>query len=186
MNTVHGMHSKDNVGLLDFSKRRLPLLWYSPLSYGKKRQGEMTNETKTPPIDISGKNSGRMGRMENLKPWKPGQSGNPKGCPPKAVRLSAILEAHLNDIADKDAKKRPWKELFVEAVVKMAIKGNGTVIREIFDRIDGKIPLPLRHGGDKSEPLLGRYMTREHVRRIGQAVLDAAERWEDTDPTSTV
>lgn len=144
----------------------------------------MTNDTKTSPTDVSGKNSGRRGRIENLRPWKSGQSGNPKGCPPKAVRLSAILEAHLETISPEDVKKRPWKQLFIEAVVKAAMKGSGTAIKEIFDRIDGKVPLPLHHGGDKGGPILGRHMSREQVKRIGMAVLNAAEHWEDDDDGS--
>jgi hypothetical protein len=33
--------------------------------------------------------------IQNLKPWQPGQSGNPKGRPPKARPITTILEQLL-------------------------------------------------------------------------------------------
>ena len=68
------------------------------------------------------------GRIENLKPWKPGQSGNPGGRP-------------KNDVASEIAKaafsQNP--ELIYRAFIEALKKGNARAFQVLADRAYGKI-----------------------------------------------
>ena len=76
------------------------------------------------------------GRVENLRPFKPGQSGNPSGRP-KAV-LSRALRAEIDKL-DGAAPDAPTKaERIAEKVVTLALDGNLEAIRLIYDRVEGK------------------------------------------------
>ena len=77
-------------------------------------------------------------RLKNLKPWKPGQSGNPKGRPPKNISFTSILKAEILKSNPEDNRKRTWAQLIVLATMKLAIKGNATALKEVWDRIDGR------------------------------------------------
>jgi Family of unknown function (DUF5681) len=67
------------------------------------------------------------GRNENLKPWKPGQSGNPGGRP-------------KNDVASEIAKavfsQNP--EMIYQAFLKALKKGNVYAFKVLADRAYGK------------------------------------------------
>ena len=65
--------------------------------------------------------------------FKPGQSGNPGGRPKK---LTEPLERFL---ARKDSKGRQYAQLLIEAMVKRAISRSDTLVKEIFDRVEGRI-----------------------------------------------
>ena len=68
------------------------------------------------------------GRIENLKPWKPGQSGNPGGRP-------------KNDVASEIAKavfsQNP--EMIYQAFLKALKKGNVCAFKVLADRAYGKV-----------------------------------------------
>jgi hypothetical protein len=67
------------------------------------------------------------GNIQNLKPWKPGESGNPDGRSPKGEALTDILRSKLD------------KEAVAEKLIQIAMeKEDLTALRYIFDRIDGK------------------------------------------------
>lgn len=73
-----------------------------------------------------------MPNPENLMPpWKPGESGNPKGLPKGTKWLKTRLRELLEHggLGDK----------VLEALIKKAQKGDVLAIREILDRIDGKV-----------------------------------------------
>jgi hypothetical protein len=67
--------------------------------------------------------------LENLKPFQPGQSGNPAGSSRKA-RLTARLKELLDD------------EEFLKVGIAQAMDGNFLFWRHIFDRVDGQVPKP--------------------------------------------
>jgi len=70
-------------------------------------------------------------------PFKKGTSGNPKGRPPQAESITALLRAKLE--APKTLKdKRPRKEKIVEKLLELAELGDIHALRYVFDRIDGK------------------------------------------------
>jgi hypothetical protein len=65
--------------------------------------------------------------------FKPGQSSNPGGRPKK---LTQPLEDFL---ARKDKKGRQYAQLLIAAMVKRAISRSDTLVKEIFDRVEGRI-----------------------------------------------
>ncbi len=82
--------------------------------------------------------------------WKPGQSGNPNGSRGRKIMADALGLA-LNRKADKagkalcagmDIDPNEIKRIHViaEQLGRKAAEGDITAIREIFDRIDGKVP----------------------------------------------
>jgi len=105
-----------------------------------------------------GKKTGRGGRggvppIEHR--WKPGQSGNPKGRPTKAFCLTELVKAELEAQAEHQGKllKNPdgspktYAQILASAIVRQAAKGNPSALNQLWDRMDGKVPLPLEHGG---------------------------------------
>jgi len=79
-------------------------------------------------------------RLKNLKkPWKPGQSGNPKGLPKGRKNFKTLFNEAIRKIAEE--KKLPIddpeREMVVKAVVE-ALKGNYQYYRDIMDRNYGR------------------------------------------------
>lgn len=72
----------------------------------------------------------------NLKPWQPGQSGNPNGRPKDS--LTELLRAYLN--ADDSKEKLAVIEELVKIAKVTGMTGQVAALKEIFDRIDGKVP----------------------------------------------
>jgi hypothetical protein len=70
--------------------------------------------------------------------WRPGQSGNPKGRPPKGVALTDLLRAKLDDI--DPVTGRNLRELMVEKLSILALAGDLDAMKVILDRTDGKVP----------------------------------------------
>ena len=68
--------------------------------------------------------------------WKPGQSGNPNGRPPKGKTITgAVIE-----ILEKESTEYPgrsYKEIFAEALVRSAISGNPAAMRLLMNYTDG-------------------------------------------------
>lgn len=68
--------------------------------------------------------------------WKPGQSGNPKGKPPGTLSLVSLLKRKLAEVPE--GQKLNFAELFIQKYVKEALGGKGEMLKDAFDRIDGK------------------------------------------------
>ncbi|PSH04628.1 MAG: hypothetical protein CXZ00_07405 [Acidobacteria bacterium] len=75
-------------------------------------------------------------RIENLRPWQLGQSGNPGGRPKKRL-ISEELERLLAEEAPKSGGK-PWAEVIAEALLRKASNGDVRAIAELANRIEGK------------------------------------------------
>ena len=69
--------------------------------------------------------------------WKKGQSGNPKGKPKGTLSLTTILRNLLSE-PGTDGKTKG--DELMELAVKHAKKGNYGFFREIYNRIEGKMP----------------------------------------------
>jgi Family of unknown function (DUF5681) len=69
----------------------------------------------------------------NLRPWRPGQSGNPGGRPKKKP-VTELYEQLLNDTFTLEA---------IRAAILNTIKSNKTtlvpLLREMADRVEGKV-----------------------------------------------
>lgn len=76
-----------------------------------------------------------MPNSQNLKPFKKGQSGNPKGRPTSRPLNNAIREAINAESMDKCILKEIALKILSEAK-----KGNMAAIKILFERLDGPPP----------------------------------------------
>lgn len=67
-------------------------------------------------------------------PFQPGQSGNPTGARPK--QFKQMLTAAINEADGNTTKLRR----IVDRLVLNALEGDMTAIKEVAERIDGKVP----------------------------------------------
>ena len=123
------------------------------------------------PVENTGGNSGR-GRVQNLKPWKPGQSGNPGGRPKKKPLTAAYAAILTKKIPASVARKlqllgRPtYAQVIAMSIAQEAIKGKVHAAAELADRVEGRIGTP----GDSPENPL--HLQFEDVRNELIAALD--------------
>jgi hypothetical protein len=93
------------------------------------------------------------GSQDDPCPWlapfrfKPGESGNTRGRPratPITSNIAKWLVAthEVERIAGKKVKKRKLTgaEIMAETLIDLAMRGNATAIKEILERIEGKVP----------------------------------------------
>ncbi len=83
-------------------------------------------------------NSGETvaGRIENLKPWPKGVSGNSGGRPKKKLitaELERLLEEEMPDSGGKT-----WAAAIAESLLRQALKGDVKAISELANRVEGK------------------------------------------------
>ena len=71
--------------------------------------------------------------------WKKGVSGNPRGRPKKQNSLTNLLRDEIEKICPADREKRTWIQLVVLATLQLAMKGNAVALKEVWDRLDGKV-----------------------------------------------
>ncbi len=85
-----------------------------------------------------------MAREDNLKPFQPGQSGNPSGKPKGAThsstRLKRILELvqKARNPVTKEDEDFTVLELMDMKQIDKALKGDTKAYAEIIDRLEGK------------------------------------------------
>ncbi len=91
-------------------------------------------------------------RLSNLKPFKPGQSGNPKGRP-KSITLSEAYRKMLGAVDEADPEKRTRAEVLAEQMYAKAKTGDVSALREIADRVEGKPRQTLALTSEKREQL---------------------------------
>jgi Family of unknown function (DUF5681) len=77
------------------------------------------------------------GRIENLKPFKKGQSGNPGGRP-KSRLLSEAYKRLLETEVGKGKNAKTVAELIAEKMGKEARAGKVNAASELADRVEGK------------------------------------------------
>jgi hypothetical protein len=88
---------------------------------------------------VSGNNGKNRERsLANLKPFQPGQSGNPLGRPVRKPFTTA-LERYLAKPIPGDKQHRTLLEKLVETTVKRALKKSDTLMKEIVERLDGAV-----------------------------------------------
>ena len=95
--------------------------------------------------------------MKNLRPIKKGEVRNPKGRPSKMESYASVLKNFIEKQSSIDPNKTNL-ELLVEATFDFAVeKGNGTALKEMWDRIYGKQEIPLE---------VNQKITVEQIRKI--------------------
>lgn len=106
----------------------------------------------------------------NSGQFQPGQSGNPGGRPKQAKQFRDALLRQLDKAGD-DGKKL---DSVARRLVENAIGGETAAIREIADRIDGKVPQA--HVGDEDGPPIA--MT---IQGLFQRIAESGKRIHDKD-----
>jgi hypothetical protein len=102
----------------------------------------------------------KRGRVGNLKPWKPGQSGNPGGRPKRDVASEIARTVFEGN-----------EEAIYRAMCKALLKGNPKAFLILAERAYGKLTKPVE--------LLGMEGLAEQIARARKRV---AERGESDDP----
>jgi hypothetical protein len=78
-------------------------------------------------------------RCANLKPFKPGQTGNPLGKPKGRLNMTTMLRALLEtETVDEFGNVNTHAALINQALAKKAASGDTAAIKEVYERIDGK------------------------------------------------
>ena len=96
-------------------------------------------------------------RYPNLTPWKPGQSGNPKGSTYERRLTKELRELLMDD--DTRAK-------ILGTMIRKAIEGEFRYTKEVFDRADGPVAQVVETQADVT--------VREALAERFRAVVDAA------------
>jgi hypothetical protein len=91
----------------------------------------------------------QTGNRANLNPsgnpkWIKGVSRNPAGRPKNEPLWSPELRRHLREVCPADPQRRMWLEVLAERLLELACKGNPAAIKELLERIDGKVPANLQ------------------------------------------
>lgn len=98
------------------------------------------------------KTEGEAGKGGNIPPkehqFKPGNPGGP-GRPKKGM-LTRLLEKELKKIGPD---KRSEAQKLIESVLKRAKAGNAALVKEIFERVEGKVPFDHFIGGPGGGPI---------------------------------
>ena len=114
-----------------------------------------------------------MANTQNLKPWKPGQSGNPGGRPKRDAITEALreqLESQSEDATGSVA------DAIAAVLVKRALGGGVRAIREIADRTEGRPRQQIKveaqlHDSEDRVDLSG--VSDDELRKV-QEILDRA------------
>ncbi|MDA2928732.1 DUF5681 domain-containing protein [Acidobacteria bacterium AH-259-O06] len=144
----------------------------------KKMNKSATKATKKVKTKLPEKQGVIREKIGNKRPpkqsrWKPGLSGNPKGRPKKSECLTSILKEEIAKIDPEDRKKRTWVELVAIATIKLAIKGNATALKEVWERMDGKVKQDL--GLEPTAPIQVLNYEVSKLRQLSDDELEQAE-----------
>ena len=87
------------------------------------------------------------------KGFKKGKSGNPNG-----YSLTSIVKQLLKDVPEIQIggkrNTKTWRQLIAQAWLVGSYQGNATYFKELLERIEGKVALPIT--GGQGEPLIPR------------------------------
>jgi len=101
-----------------------------------KAEGDRSNMN----LQSSSKGNGRCGQLLRGNPaWQKSVSGNPAGRPKNEPLLSPQIRRQLHEVCPADPEGRTWPEVLAERMLQLACQGNPAAIKELLDRIDGKV-----------------------------------------------
>jgi hypothetical protein len=106
----------------------------------------------------------KRGRPENLKPWKPGESGNPEGRPaiPEEIKkLRLLTNEEIKEVAtllldknysaiqlmENDPSTPMLKLWMVKVALKATDRGDMMTLNAFLDRVVGKVKEQVEHSG---------------------------------------
>lgn len=96
--------------------------------------------------------------LANLKNFPPGVSGNPGGHPKGEINLSAI--------AKRELAGHPEQALaIVQQWLAGALEQNPALLRELLDRTEGKVPLPIAGAGGGPIEIIIKWVKWDENRR---------------------
>lgn len=87
----------------------------------------------------------RDGNIQNLKPFKKGQSGNLKGRPRKLPELDKLLD----EVMGQGAEGKSVAKQILDALAKKAKGGDVKAAEMLLDRAYGKIKQPIENSGNQ-------------------------------------
>jgi len=125
------------------------------------------------------------GRIENLRPWKKGQSGNLSGRPKKKPITEAYehqLKQSLPDdfrIRMKLPKGVTWAHALAAGQIRSAVKGNTQAAKEIADRLEGKVAQQLETAKTEGKPLPVKDLDAQKVYACISAIIGVGLPMED-------
>jgi hypothetical protein len=90
------------------------------------------------------------GRADNLRPWKPGESGNPGGRP-KKMPLSDAYRELMEEPFPGDLNSKTWAQVIALAVATKAASGDPKAAAHIADRLEGKAPQAIQVSGSDGQ-----------------------------------
>lgn len=82
----------------------------------------------------------------NLKPWKPGESGNPNGRPPKGYSITEAFKSML-------AAEPEVKAQIVAAIKQKAIEGDSAAQKLVWNYMDGMPKQGIEVTGEDGGPV---------------------------------
>jgi len=92
-------------------------------------------------------NTAKQRNISGLKPFKKGQSGNPKGRPRKEACITTVLQSRMGVVPlveiNGKVNTKTWAELIADSLLMNAYKGNAAAMHELMDRIEGKVAQPI-------------------------------------------
>ncbi len=112
------------------------------------------------------------GNPQNLKPFQPGQSGNPGGRPKKKPITEAILEILASE---QGTSKKTGAQILAQVLFREGIKGRVPAIIELIDRSEGKATTVVHLAGEGGGPILHESLAGKSIaelRLMAQAKID--------------
>jgi len=105
--------------------------------------------------------------------WKPGQSGNPNGRPPRGETLTDILRVKLRELTvkGKNGKRIEAKEAIMITLLNLAMSGDLRAIQYVMDRVDGKPVQPQEVSGPEGGPV--------EIEQVRNGLLELVSRYAD-------
>ncbi len=114
----------------------------------------------------------KTGRLNNLKPWKAGQSGNPAGKTKGTKNRSTIVRQWLEAWATDGSDGQVVDQL-VRAMVEKALKGDAAAFKELMDSAFGKVTD--KAGNEASFVVMDKVLVRS-AKCSGKMVFDVGKK----------
>jgi len=131
-------------------------------------------------VQMQRNNNGKQLGGITGKGFLPGQSGNPGGRPRGSVKISSAYERSLARLVPGDPEGRTYAQFIADKNVELAAQGNIAAIKEVTDRVEGKVPRTVEINHDDFKRYRWTRMVDELSQKYGksreQIIKDLIER----------